>query len=69
MGKGHIIIIIIVVWIGSSFLSAALKLTRSSWVRPEERVVLLNTGTGLKYPETVHTEPPLLQPEDRLPGI
>jgi hypothetical protein len=30
---------------------------------------LLNTGTGLKYPETVHTEPNLLQPEDRLPRI
>jgi hypothetical protein len=27
---------------------------------------LLNTGTGLKYPETVHTEPSLLQPEDHL---
>jgi threonine synthase len=50
-------------------LSAAHKLARDGWIKPDERVVLLNTGTGLKYPETVSTEPPLLQPKDNMPRI
>jgi threonine synthase len=54
---------------GAATLSAVIQLTKSGWIKPGERVVLLNTGTGLKYPETVHTEPPLLQPGDRLPGF
>lgn len=54
---------------GAATLSAAIRLTKENWIKPDERVVLLNTGTGLKYPETVHTEPPILQPGDRLPGL
>jgi threonine synthase len=54
---------------GAATLSAAIKLEHKGWIKPDERVVLLNTGTGLKYPETVSTEPPLLQPEDNLPRI
>jgi threonine synthase len=54
---------------GAATLSAAIRLTKSGWIKHGESVVLLNTGTGLKYPETVHTEPPLLQPEDCLPGL
>ncbi len=54
---------------GAATLSAAIQLIKSNWIKPNEKVVLLNTGTGLKYPETVHTEPPLLQPGDRLPGL
>jgi threonine synthase len=54
---------------GAATLSAAIKLRRNGWIRPDERVVLLNTGTGLKYPETVHAEPPLLKREDNLPRI
>lgn len=51
---------------GAATLSAAIQLIKSNWIKPNEKVVLLNTGTGLKYPETVHTEPSLLQPEDHL---
>jgi threonine synthase len=54
---------------GAATLSAAIKLARDGWIKPDERVVLLNTGNGLKYPETVETEPPLLKPEDNLPRI
>ena len=54
---------------GAATLSAAIKLRHDNWIKPDERVVLLNTGTGLKYPETVSTEPPLLQPADNLPRI
>jgi threonine synthase len=54
---------------GAANLSAAIKLKASGWISPEDRVVLLNTGSGLKYPETVTTEPPVLQPEDSLPEV
>ncbi len=52
---------------GAATLSAAIRLVGSGWIKTEDRVVLLNTGTGLKYPETVETEAPLLQSEDTLP--
>ena len=52
---------------GAATLSAAIKLSLSSWIRRDEKVVLLNTGTGLKYPETVKTGPPVLEPDDHLP--
>lgn len=52
---------------GASTVGAARKLIRSGWIKPDEKVVLLNTGSGLKYPETVQTDPPVLESEDRLP--
>ena len=54
---------------GAATLSAAIQLTKSGWIKPGESVVLLNTGTGLKYPETIETEPPVLEPGDSLPRI
>ena len=38
---------------GGAAFAAAARLRGSGWLRPEETVVVLNTGTGLKYPETV----------------
>jgi threonine synthase len=49
---------------GAATLAAAQKLREANWLKEDERVVLLNTGTGLKYPETVHVDVPLLQPQD-----
>ncbi len=54
---------------GAATLSAAVQLAQSGWIKPDERVVLLNTGSGLKYPETVVTQPPVLSPEDDLPDL
>ena len=34
---------------GAATLAALKELTRSGWIQPEERVVLFNTGSGLKY--------------------
>lgn len=51
---------------GAATLAAAEKLRASGWISADERVVLLNTGTGLKYPDTVQVEVPLLQPQDDL---
>lgn len=35
---------------GGATLAAARRLAAVGWIRPDERVVLVNTGTGLKYP-------------------
>jgi threonine synthase len=51
---------------GAATLVAARKLRESGWIKEQERVVLLNTGTGLKYPEILHVEAPILQPQDNL---
>ncbi|MFC5695526.1 threonine synthase [Pseudomonas sp. GCM10022186] len=52
---------------GAALYAAARKLREGGWIRPGERVVVLNTGAGIKYPDTVEVEVPLLQPGERLP--
>ncbi|MTI85867.1 MAG: threonine synthase [Firmicutes bacterium] len=52
---------------GASLYSAAKKLKEEGWLKTEEKVVLLNTGTGLKYPETVNVKVPVLQPDEDIP--
>tara|TARA_R110002020_G_scaffold220743_7_gene428680 strand:- start:1023 stop:2234 length:1212 start_codon:yes stop_codon:yes gene_type:complete len=54
---------------GAATLAATLCLLDKGWIKPEERVVLLNTGCGIKYPETVHCNLPVLQPGDQLKEI
>jgi threonine synthase len=34
---------------GAATLAALKRLVKDGWVRPEERIVLFNTGSGLKY--------------------
>lgn len=36
---------------GGATLAALERLLAEGWVRPDERIVLFNTGTGLKYPD------------------
>jgi threonine synthase len=52
---------------GAATFAAARKLRETGWIGQRERVVLLNTGSGLKYPETVQVTVPVLQPGDELP--
>ena len=52
---------------GAATLSAAIRLLNQGWIKRDEKVVLLNTGTGLKYPETVNINVPSLSPGDDLP--
>ena len=49
---------------GAATLVAAEKLRQQNWIKEDERVVLLNTGTGLKYPDTVRVNVATLQPQD-----
>jgi threonine synthase len=34
---------------GAATLAALIKLVQSGWVHPDERIIIFNTGTGLKY--------------------
>ncbi|HVA36085.1 MAG TPA: threonine synthase [Candidatus Dormibacteraeota bacterium] len=52
---------------GAATVAAAAKLRESGWIREGERVLAINTGSGLKYPDAPRCpEPPLLQPGDPL---
>ncbi|MFN3650758.1 MAG: threonine synthase [Armatimonadota bacterium] len=47
---------------GGAVVAGLQKLRASGWIKPEERVVVFNTGTGLKYPECFPVELPVLDP-------
>ncbi|GHS87377.1 hypothetical protein FACS189487_03400 [Campylobacterota bacterium] len=51
---------------GAAVLAAADQLLKQGWIAANDRVVLLNTGSGLKYPETVNINAPLLNKEDEI---
>ena len=52
---------------GAATLVAAARLAEAGWIEPSDKVVLLNTGAGIKYPETVQVQAPVLSPGDSLP--
>ncbi len=52
---------------GAATLAATINLLEHGWLSPNEKVVLLNTGTGLIYPETVNVKAITLNPEENLP--
>ena len=43
---------------GAACVVAAQKLLASGFLKPADRIVLYNTGSGLKYPEAYHTKFP-----------
>ncbi len=51
---------------GAATLSATVRLLKQGWIEAEEKVVLLNTGTGLKYPEAIKINVRSLDPEEDL---
>ncbi|HEY4458996.1 MAG TPA: threonine synthase [Pseudonocardiaceae bacterium] len=52
---------------GAACLAATAQLRDSGWLRGGEQVVVLNTGTGLKYPETVTVDVPTLAIDSEIP--
>ncbi len=52
---------------GAACLAATRALRESGWIAEGEQVVVLNTGTGLKYPETVAIDVPVLQRDGSVP--
>lgn len=53
---------------GAAAFAAARKLTESGWIQRDEKVVVLNTGAGIKYPDTVQVNPPILNIGDVIPS-
>jgi threonine synthase len=53
---------------GAACLAAAMELRESGWLRGDEQVVVLNTGAGLKYPETVNVNVPTLAIDSEIPA-
>ncbi|MBI2162958.1 MAG: pyridoxal-phosphate dependent enzyme, partial [candidate division NC10 bacterium] len=49
---------------GGATWAALQKLVAEGTVKPTERIVLFNTGSGLKYPELLPREAPVLDPND-----
>jgi threonine synthase len=52
---------------GAAGVAAIRRLRESGWIAERDEVVLLNTGAGIKYPDTVAADPPILRPGDALP--
>ncbi len=52
---------------GAACFAAAQQLRESGWLNEDDEVVVLNTGTGLKYPDTVHVDAPILKVGDHIP--
>jgi threonine synthase len=50
-------------------VAAAARLRETGFVRGDERIVVLNTGTGLKYPDLVPVDLPVLSPDERIPAL
>jgi len=51
---------------GAATLAAAHKLYKTGWLKKNEKVLLLNTGSGLKYPDTVISNPLILKIEEEI---
>lgn len=46
---------------GAAIYAAAKSLRQKGWIREDDNVVLLNTGAGIKYPDTLKTQVPYLE--------
>jgi threonine synthase len=53
---------------GAAALAAVRQLRSSGWLDAAEEIVVLNTGSGLKYPETISQTAPVLKASDEIPG-
>ncbi|HEX4701726.1 MAG TPA: threonine synthase [Pseudonocardiaceae bacterium] len=53
---------------GAACFAAARRLRESGWLAGDEDVVVLNTGAGIKYPETVPVDVPVLAVDGRIPA-
>jgi threonine synthase len=52
---------------GAACLAAVAQLRESGWLAETDEVVVLNTGAGLKYPETAPTDLPVLPLDAQIP--
>ena len=52
---------------GAACVAAVGQLRESGWLAGADEVVVLNTGTGLIYPDTVPASVPVLPPSGSIP--
>ena len=52
---------------GAATLCGVARLANNGWLKPNETVLLLNTGCGLKYADALDVDAPVLRPDDGLP--
>jgi threonine synthase len=53
---------------GAACFTAVRQLRESGWLSESDEVVVLNTGTGLIYPDTVPSHAPVLAPSGSIPA-
>jgi threonine synthase len=53
---------------GAACLAAARELREKGWIAEHEQAVVLNTGTGVRYPETVGVDVPVLRSDGAVPA-
>ena len=46
---------------GAAIYAAAKQLRQEGWIKEDDKVVLLNTGAGIKYPDTLQFDVPYLE--------
>lgn len=51
---------------GGAAVAAARRLVQTGFIRPEDKVVVLNTGSGLKYPDIIRPELPVLNVDEEI---
>ena len=54
---------------GAACVTAVRQLRESGWLSESDEVVVLNTGTGLIYPDTVPARAPVLPPSGSIPAV
>jgi threonine synthase len=54
---------------GAACIAAVRHLRESGWLAETDEVVVLNTGTGLIYPDTVPAAVPVLPPSGSIPPV
>ncbi len=47
---------------GAAVFAASKRLRENGWIKADEKVICLNTGQGIKYPDSVSVDPPVLEP-------
>lgn len=60
------------IWVcpeGAACFAAVAQLRESDWISEDENVVVLNTGSGLIYPDTVAVDVPTLASRDVIPAM
>ena len=51
---------------GATAAVAVRRLATEGWIKPTDRVVILNTGAGIKYPELVDVDLPVMHADERV---